>query len=69
MLITLSLTSIYHRDTTTKFMKRWFVLAFWIGLAKGCEESAHKTFNNVTETLKFSTPTPAPTASNSISND
>ncbi len=36
----------------------------WL-LAKGCEESAHKTFNSVTETLKFSTPTP----SNSISND
>jgi len=40
----------------------------WL-LAKGCEESVHKTFNNVTETLKFSTPTPVPTASHSISND
>ncbi len=36
----------------------------WL-LAKGCEESAHKTFNSVTETLKFSTPTP----SHSISHD
>src|SRR5258708_10779778 len=24
---------LYHRDTVIKFMKRWFVLAFWIGLA------------------------------------
>ena len=40
----------------------------WL-LAKGCEESAHKTFNSVTETLKFSTPTPVPTASHSISHD
>src|SRR5260221_5894734 len=33
MLITFTLTSIYHRDTTTKFMKGWFVLTFGIGLA------------------------------------
>jgi hypothetical protein len=44
------------------------ITCLWL-LAKGCEESAHKTFNNVTETLKFSTPTPVRTASNSISND